>query len=72
MTLTKDKHTIVSAQWVENLFILNIVRRSVIMTVQDLLEQVEQLKYLCSFIKKVQLWHCWLVHADVVQIKCAN
>ena len=72
MTLTKDEHTIVSAQWVENLFILNIVRESVIMIIQDLLEQVEQLKYLCSLIKKLQLWHCWLVYVDVVWIKYIN
>jgi len=55
MTLTKDEHTIVSVQQIENLFILNIVRESVIMIVQNALEQVEQLKYLCLFIKKLQL-----------------
>jgi len=33
MTLTKDEHIVVSIQWVENLFILNIVRESVIMIV---------------------------------------
>jgi len=58
MTLTKDEHTIVSVQWVENLFILNIMRESVIMIVQNTLEQVKQLKYLCLLIKKLQLWHC--------------
>ena len=57
MTLTKDKHTIVSVQWVENLFIFNIVRKSIIIIVQNALEQAEQLKYLCSLIKKLQLWH---------------
>jgi len=72
MTLTKDEHTIVSAQWVENLFILNIVRENIIITVQDALEQAEQLKYLCSFIKKLQLWHCQLAHINVVQIKHTN
>ena len=55
MTLTKNEHTIVSVQWVENLFILNIVRESVIMIVQDALKQTEQFKYLCSLIKKLQL-----------------
>ena len=55
ITLTRDEHTIVSAQWVENLFILNIVRKSVIMIIQDSVEQVEWLKYLCLFIKKLQL-----------------
>jgi len=38
MTLIRDEHTIVSAQWIENLFILNIVRESVIMIVQDVLK----------------------------------
>jgi len=38
MTLTKDEHTIVSAQWVENLFILDIVRKNIIVIVQDALE----------------------------------
>jgi len=38
MTLIKDEHTIVSAQWVENLFILDIVRKNVIMIVQNALE----------------------------------
>ena len=33
MTLTKDEHTIVSAQWVENLFIFDIVRKNIIMIV---------------------------------------
>jgi len=37
----------------ENLFILNIVRKNVIMIVQDALKQVEQLKYFCLFIKKL-------------------
>ncbi len=72
MILTKDKHTIVSAQWVRNLFILNIVRKSVIMIVQNALEQVEQIKYFCSLIKKLQLWHHQLVHVSVVWIKCTN
>jgi len=72
MTLTKDEHTIISAQWVENLFIFNIVRENTIMIVQDVLEQVKWLKYLCLFIKKLQLWHCWLVHVNVVWIKHTN
>jgi len=55
MTLIKDEHIIVSVQQVENLFIFNIVRENIIMIVQDALEQVEQLKYLCSLIKKLQL-----------------
>jgi len=66
MILTKDEHTIVSAQWVENLFILNIVRENIIMIVQDVLKQIEQLKYLCSLIKKLQLWYCQLIHVNVV------
>jgi len=39
MTLTKDEHTIVSAQCIENLFILNIMRENVIMIVQNILKQ---------------------------------
>jgi len=55
MTLTKDEHTIISAQQIENLFIFNIAKRSVIMVVQNALEQAEQFKYFCSLIKKLQL-----------------
>jgi len=33
MTLIKDKHAITSVQCIENLFILNIVKENVIMTV---------------------------------------
>jgi len=55
ITLTKDEYIIVNAQWIENLFILNITKKSVIMIVQGVLEQTEQLKYLCSLIKKLQL-----------------
>jgi len=72
MTLTRDEHTIVSAQQVENLFIFNIVRKNIIMIVQNALEQAEQLKYLCSLIKKLQLWHHWLVYMSVVWIKHTN
>jgi hypothetical protein len=42
MTLIRNEHTIVSAQCVENLFILDIVRENVIMTVQNSSEQVQQ------------------------------
>jgi len=38
MTLTKDEHTIVSVQWIENLFIFNITKKSVIMIVQNALK----------------------------------
>jgi len=38
MTFIRDEHTIVSAQQIENLFIFNITKRSVIMIVQDVLE----------------------------------
>ena len=55
MTLTKDEHTIINVQRVENLFIFNIVRKNIIMIVQNALKQAEQLKYLCSLIKKLQL-----------------
>ena len=41
MTLTKDKHTIVSAQQIENLFIFNIMRESIIIIIQNVLEQAE-------------------------------
>jgi len=44
--LIRDEYTIVSVQWVKNLFIFNIMRKSVIMIVQNALKQVEQLKYL--------------------------
>ena len=33
ITLIRDEYTIVNAQYVENLFILNIMRKNVIMTV---------------------------------------
>jgi len=33
MTLTKDEYTIINVQWVENLFILNIVRKSITIVV---------------------------------------
>ena len=72
MTLTKDEHTIISTQWVENLFIFNIVRENTIMIVQNVLKQVKWLKYLYLFIKKLQLWHCWLVYVNVVWIKHTN
>jgi len=39
MTLIKDKHIIVSAQCIENLFILNIMKRNVIMIIQNTLKQ---------------------------------
>jgi len=39
MTLIRDEHTIVSTQCVDYLFILNIVRENVIMTVQNTLKQ---------------------------------
>ncbi len=55
MTFIKDEHTIVSAQCIENLFILNIVKENVIMTVQNTLEQQDQLSFLCALIKKLQL-----------------
>ena len=42
MILIKDEYIIVSAQCVENLFILNIVRKNVIMTVQSSSQQVQQ------------------------------
>jgi len=38
MTLIKDEHTITNAQCIKNLFILNIVRENVIMTVQNTLK----------------------------------
>ena len=38
MTLVKDEYIIVSAKCIENLFILNIMRKNVIMTVQNILE----------------------------------
>ncbi len=41
MILTKDKHTIVSAQQIENLFIFNIMRESIIIIIQNVLEQAE-------------------------------
>ncbi len=39
MTLIKDEHTIVSVQHIENLFILNIMRKNIIITVQNLSKQ---------------------------------
>jgi len=39
MTFIKDKYTIISVQCVENLFILNIMRKNVIMTIQNTLKQ---------------------------------
>jgi len=41
MTLIRDEHAIISAQYIENLFILNIIRENVIMTVQNTLKQQE-------------------------------
>jgi len=55
MTLIKDEHTIISAQHIENLFILNIVRENVIMTVQNTLKQQDQFSFLCALMKKLQL-----------------
>jgi len=55
MTLIRDEHTIISAQCIENLFILNIMRENVIMIIQNTLKQQDQLNFLCVFTKKLQL-----------------
>jgi len=69
MTLIRDEHTIISAQCIENLFILNIMRENVIMIIQNTLKQQDQLNFLCVFTKKLQLWHHWLAYLSVVQIR---
>ena len=65
MTLKKKDRTVVSAQWISNLYILNIINNTA-MAVWG------WPSFLCAPTKELQLWHHWLAHSEIVWVKHAS